>query len=159
MNIVIEDVCSGQGVSYSNLVFSDGSSQFCLFNITNDKIVDIVTKLESLRLEKFGSLSGGSERVFCNYIKVLDRRCIQKVLRDVRNQDLAVALKGVDDVVREVVFANMSKRAVGMLKEDMEYMLPISLRDVEEAQKKIISVILHLEDTGEIIINKDSLRV
>ena len=54
--------------------------------------------------------------------------------------------------VQEKIFKNMSKRAATMLKEDMEYMGPIRLKDVEEAQQKIVSIIRHLEDTGEIVI-------
>jgi flagellar motor switch protein FliG len=85
-------------------------------------------------------------------IIMLDDRSIQKVMREVDSQELAKALKSVDAEVQEKIFKNMSKRAAGMLKEDMEYMGPVRLKDVEEAQQKIVSIIRHLEDTGEIVI-------
>jgi flagellar motor switch protein FliG len=85
-------------------------------------------------------------------IVMLDDRAIQKVLREVDSQELAKALKSVDTEVQDKIFRNMSKRAAGMLKEDMEYMGPVRLKDVEESQQKIVSIIRHLEDTGEIVI-------
>ncbi len=85
-------------------------------------------------------------------IVMLDDRAIQKVLREVDSQELAKALKSVDTEVQDKIFRNMSKRAAGMLREDMEYMGPIRLKDVEEAQQRIVSIIRHLEDTGEIVV-------
>ncbi|MDR1949647.1 MAG: flagellar motor switch protein FliG [Spirochaetaceae bacterium] len=85
-------------------------------------------------------------------IVMLDDRSIQKVMREVDSQELAKALKSVDTEVQDKIFRNMSKRAAGMLKEDMEYMGPVRLKDVEEAQQKIVSIIRHLEDTGEIVV-------
>jgi flagellar motor switch protein FliG len=85
-------------------------------------------------------------------IVLLSDRDIQKVMREVDSQELSKALKSVEMEVQEKIFKNMSKRAATMLKEDMEYMGPIRLKDVEEAQQKIVSIIRHLEDTGEIVI-------
>jgi flagellar motor switch protein FliG len=85
-------------------------------------------------------------------IVMLDDRAIQKVLREVDSQELAKALKSVDTEVQDKIFRNMSKRAAGMLKEDMEYMGPVRLKDVEEAQQKIVSIIRRLEDSGEIVV-------
>jgi flagellar motor switch protein FliG len=85
-------------------------------------------------------------------IVLLGDRDIQKVLREVDSQELSKALKSVDTEVQDKIFRNMSKRAASMLKEDMEFMGPIRLKDVEESQQKIVSIIRHLEDTGEIVI-------
>ncbi len=85
-------------------------------------------------------------------IVMLDDRAIQKVLREVDQQELAKALKSVDTEVQDKIFRNMSKRAASMLKEDMEFMGPVRLKDVEESQQKIVSVIRRLEDSGEIVI-------
>ncbi|MDR0760112.1 MAG: flagellar motor switch protein FliG [Treponema sp.] len=85
-------------------------------------------------------------------IVLLGDRDIQKVLREVDSQELAKALKSVDTEVQDKIFKNMSKRAAGMLKEDMEFMGPVRLKDVEEAQQKIVSIIRRLEDSGEIVI-------
>jgi flagellar motor switch protein FliG len=87
-------------------------------------------------------------------IVMLDDRAIQKVLREVDSQELAKALKAVDSEVQDKIFRNMSKRAANMLKEDMEYMGPVRMKDVEEAQQKIVSIIRHLEDQGEIVISR-----
>ena len=89
-------------------------------------------------------------------IVMLDDRAIQKVLREVDTQELAKALKSVDTEVQDKIFRNMSKRAASMLKEDMEYMGPVRLKDVEESQQKIVSVIRRLEDSGEIVIARSS---
>jgi flagellar motor switch protein FliG len=85
-------------------------------------------------------------------IVMLDDRSIQKVLREVDQQELSKALKSVDAEVQDKIFKNMSKRAAQMLKEEMEFMGPVRLKDVEEAQQKIVSIIRHLEDTGEIVV-------
>ena len=85
-------------------------------------------------------------------IVLLDDRSIQKVLREVDSQDLAKALKGVDAEVQEKIFRNMSKRASSLLREDMDFMGPIRLRDVEEAQQKIVNIIRKLEEAGDIIV-------
>jgi flagellar motor switch protein FliG len=85
-------------------------------------------------------------------IVMLDDRAIQKVLREVDTQELSKALKSVDTEVQDKIFRNMSKRAASMLKEDMEFMGPVRLKDVEEAQQKIVSTIRRLEDSGDIVI-------
>lgn len=87
-------------------------------------------------------------------IVTLDNRSIQRFLREVDNSDLALALKGASEEVKKVIFANMSKRLQEMIKEDMEYMGPVRLRDVENAQQKIVNIIRQLEEAGEIIISR-----
>ncbi len=84
----------------------------------------------------------------------LDDRAIQQILKEVDVKDLATALKGVGGEVMQKIFRNMSDRAVGMLKEDMEFMGPVKLRVVEEAQQKIVAVIRRLEETGDITIGR-----
>jgi len=85
-------------------------------------------------------------------IVYLDNRSIQRFLREVDNSDLALALKGSSEEVSNVIFSNMSKRLQEIIKEDMQYMGPVRLRDVEEAQQKIVNIIRRLEDAGEIVI-------
>jgi flagellar motor switch protein FliG len=87
-------------------------------------------------------------------IVMLDDRAIQKVMREVDQQELSKALKSVDAEVQDKIYRNMSKRAAQMLKEDMEFMGPVRLKDVEEAQQKIVAIIRHLEDTGEIVVSR-----
>ena len=85
-------------------------------------------------------------------ILLLDDRAIQRVLRDVENSDLGLALKSANDQVQSAIFDNMSKRLAVMIKEDMEFMGPVRMKDVEEAQQKIVGVIRQLEESGEIVI-------
>ncbi len=82
----------------------------------------------------------------------LDDRAIQRVLRDVDNSTLALALKGATEEVQNVILNNLSKRLAAMIKEDMEYMGPVRMKDVEEAQQKIVNIIRKLEDSAEIVI-------
>ena len=84
----------------------------------------------------------------------LDDRAIQRVLRDVDNGDLALALKGAAEEVQNVILNNLSKRLAVMIKEDMEYMGPVRMKDVEEAQQKIVNIIRKLEDSAEIVISR-----
>lgn len=85
-------------------------------------------------------------------IVLLDDRAIQRVLREVDNQELAKALKSVDAEVQEKIFKNMSKRAAALLREDMDFMGPVRLKDVEDCQQKIVNIIRKLEDAGEIVV-------
>jgi flagellar motor switch protein FliG len=85
-------------------------------------------------------------------IVLLDDRAIQKVLREVDTNELAKALKAVDSEVQDKIYRNMSKRAATLLKEDMEYMGPVRLKDVEESQQKIVSIIRKLEEQGEVVV-------
>lgn len=85
-------------------------------------------------------------------IVMIDDRSIQRVLREVESQDLGMALKGSSSEVSQKIFSNMSSRAAEMLKEDIEFMGPVRLRDVEEAQQKVVNIIRRLEETGEIVV-------
>ena len=87
-------------------------------------------------------------------ILLLDDRAIQRVLRDVENSDLAIALKGSNDEVKGAILKNLSKRLAAMIEEDMEFMGPVRMKDVEEAQQKIVAVIRKLEDSAEIVISR-----
>ncbi|KAB7708050.1 flagellar motor switch protein FliG [Bacillus aerolatus] len=85
-------------------------------------------------------------------IVTLDNRSIQRVIRDCENEDLLLSLKVSSEEVKNVVFRNISTRMVETFKEEMEFMGPVRLRDVEEAQSRIVSTIRRLEEAGEIII-------
>ncbi|MBC5635959.1 flagellar motor switch protein FliG [Ornithinibacillus sp. BX22] len=85
-------------------------------------------------------------------IVILDNRAIQRVIREVENEDLRLALKVSSDEVKDIVFKNMSQRMAETFKEEMEFMGPVRLRDVEEAQTRIVAIIRRLEDIGEIVI-------
>jgi flagellar motor switch protein FliG len=87
-------------------------------------------------------------------ILLLDNRSIQTVLREVDNNELAIALKNANDDVQKLIFDNLSSRLASMIKEDMEFMGPVKLKDVEDAQQKIVNIIRKLEDAGEIVISR-----
>ncbi|WP_027363330.1 flagellar motor switch protein FliG [Desulfotruncus alcoholivorax] len=89
--------------------------------------------------------------VFEDIVKLPDSS-IQRVLREVDPKDLARAMRGTNEDVQERIFKNMSKRASDMLRDEIKYMGPIRLRDVEESQQKIVQIIRRLDEAGEIVI-------
>ncbi|HOQ17605.1 MAG TPA: flagellar motor switch protein FliG [Defluviitaleaceae bacterium] len=129
-----------------------------------DAIVDIINCvdrgtekyiMETLEVEDTELAEEIKKKMFVfEDIITLDSRSIQRILREVDNNDLAIALKGATDEVKNVIFANLSKRLSAMIQEDMEYMGPVRLRDVEDAQQKIVNVIRKLEEVGEIVISR-----
>ena len=111
--------------------------------------------MESLEIEEPELADEMRKKMFVfEDILLLDDRAIQRVLRDVDNADLGVALKAANEEVQNVIFKNLSKRLAAMIKEDMEFMGPVRMKDVEEAQQKVVSVIRKLEDSGEIVISR-----
>lgn len=87
-------------------------------------------------------------------IVLLDDRGIQLVLREVETKDLALALKGSNEEVAEKILSNMSSRAATMLKDDMQFMGPVRVREVEEAKQKIVKIIRKLEEAGAVVISR-----
>lgn len=111
------------------------------------------TILEALEIQDPELAEEIKKRMFVfEDIVTLDGRAIQRVVRDSDNEDLKLSLKVASDEVKEIVFRNMSKRMVETFQEEMEYMGPVRLRDVEEAQSRIVAVIRRLEETGDIVI-------
>lgn len=88
-------------------------------------------------------------------ITKLDDRSVQRILRDVNKQDLLMSLKGSSEEVRQLVFRNMSSRAAQALKEELEIGGPVRLKNVYEAQKKIVEVIRALEAAEEIVLQRE----
>ncbi len=87
-------------------------------------------------------------------LTLLPDNFIQRVLREVNSKDLALAMRGANEEVNTRIYKNMSKRAAEMLKEEIEFMGPVRLKEVEQAQQKIVSVIRKLDESGEIIISR-----
>ncbi|WP_301108961.1 flagellar motor switch protein FliG [Sporosarcina sp.] len=85
-------------------------------------------------------------------IITLDNRSIQRVVRECENEDLILSMKVSSEEVKDILFKNMSQRMAESFQEEMEIMGPVRLRDVEEAQSRIVGIIRRLEDAGEIII-------
>lgn len=84
----------------------------------------------------------------------LDRRAIQRVIQEVENQDLMLAMKASSPEVKKVIFENMSQRMVETFEQEMQYLGPVRVKDVEDAQGRIVSIIRRLEDAGEIVISR-----
>lgn len=111
------------------------------------------TILDSLEIQDPELAEEIKKRMFVfEDIVTLDNRSIQRVIRDCENEDLLLAMKVSADDVKDVLFKNMSQRMAENFKEEMEYMGPVRLRDVEEAQSRIVAVIRRLEEAGEIIV-------
>ncbi|MDD3148136.1 MAG: flagellar motor switch protein FliG [Candidatus Riflebacteria bacterium] len=87
-------------------------------------------------------------------VVLIDDRSLQRLFKEIDMKDLSVALKGVTDEVKEKFYKNMSKRAAEMLKEEMAYMGPVRMRDVDQAQQRIVAVVKKLEARGEIVISR-----
>jgi len=86
---------------------------------------------------------------------LVDDRSIQKILKEVDTKELSIALKGASEEVKEKIFRNMSERAANMLREEMEYLGPLRVKDVEEAQKRILAIVSNLEESGDIVIHRE----
>ena len=85
-------------------------------------------------------------------ILLVNDKGIQSVLKEVDNEELALALKTASEDLKQKIFKNMSERAAQLIAEDMQYMGPVRVSDVEQAQQKIVDIVRRLEDAGEIII-------
>jgi len=86
-------------------------------------------------------------------IVLLDNRSIQRFLKEIETKDLSIALKAASEEVRQKVFSNVSERVAAMIKEEMEYLGPMRLSDVESTQHKIVESIRRLQEEGQIIIS------
>jgi flagellar motor switch protein FliG len=86
-------------------------------------------------------------------IKLVDDKGIQSILKELDNDDLTLALKTASDGLKDKIFRNMSERAAGMIRENMQFMGPVKVSDVEAAQQRIVDIVRRLEDSGEIIIS------
>ena len=129
-----------------------------------DAVVDILNTvdrgtekhiMETLEIEEPELADSIRKKMFVfEDILLLDDKSIQRVLREVEQSDLGIALKGANEQVQTAIFNNLSKRLAVMIKEDMEFMGPVRMKDVEEAQQKIVNQIRKLEEAGEIVISR-----
>jgi len=148
---VVDDIA---GLSMSQSVGKLGGPK-CLAGILNRLNVsitkDILIKLE----ERDPDTSYQVKRlmfIFDEIINITDKD-IQKILREVDRKDLALSLKIADERLKEKIFKNMSERAADLLKEELQYMGMVKLKEVEDAQARIIDIIKALEEAGQISLN------
>jgi flagellar motor switch protein FliG len=90
--------------------------------------------------------------LFEDIVKIQDKD-IQRLLKEVDRKDIALALKVADEKLRTKIFGNMSERAADLLKEELQYMGMVKLKEVEGAQARIIDILKNLEESGEISLN------
>lgn len=129
-----------------------------------DSIVEIINQvdratekniMENLEIEDPELAETIKKRMFVfEDIAMLDPRAIQRVLREVDNHELAIALKGATQNLKSLILGNVSKRLSAMIEEDLEYMGPKRMKEIEDAQQKIVNIVRKLEDAGEIIISR-----
>lgn len=127
-----------------------------------DSIVDILNSvdrttnkriMDDLEVENVELADEIKKKMFLfEDIVKLDDKSIQRVLREVDNNSIALALKGVKADVQEAIFRNLSSRLADMIREDMEFMGPVRIKDVEEVQQSIVDKVRELEERGEIVI-------
>ena len=152
----VESVLERKLASMANQDYTIVGGVDAIVNILNT--VDRGTEkhiMESLEVEEPELADEIRKKMFVfEDILLLDDRAIQRVLRDVENSDLEIALKGSNEEVKSVVLKNLSKRLAAMIEEDIEFMGPVRMKDVEEAQQKIVAIIRKLEESAEIVISR-----
>jgi flagellar motor switch protein FliG len=142
-NIFDMDFTTFGGVDYAADVMNnmDRTAEKNIFDELNRKDEDLSEEIRK-KMFVFEDITG------------LDDMSIQRFLREIDNRDLVFALKGANQEVRDIIFRNMSNRAADTVKTDLEYTHNVRLKDVEEAQQRIVGVIRRLESEGEIVITK-----
>jgi flagellar motor switch protein FliG len=147
---VVEEIARTE-ISQSMSLMGGTKSMASVLNRCNNATAKTI--LEHIE-QQDAQLSGEIKRLMFLFEDLLyvDDRGIQRVLREVDKRELALALKVVDDKLKEKVLRNMSERAQELLKEELQYMGPVRLKEVEGAQTRIVEVVKQLEDQGEIVI-------
>ena len=121
-----------------------------LNKINNATAKGILEYIES----RDGNLANEVKRLMFMFedLVYIDDRGIQRLLREVDKKDLALSMKVADDTLKEKIFKNMSERAQELLKEELQFMGPVRLKEVEAAQTRIVMIIRQLEDSGELVV-------
>lgn len=150
MEQVLEDVAESE-ISQSMSSMGGTKSVAAVLNkCTTATAKIIMEKIE----EKDPSLAGEIKRLMFLFEDLLfvDDKGIQRILREVDKKDLAMALKVSEEKLRQKIMGNMSERAQDLLKEELQYMGPVRLKEVEAAQTRIVEVVKQLEDSGEVVV-------
>jgi flagellar motor switch protein FliG len=142
-SVVIQDFSSTGGIKALSEVISkvDRSTEKTILEHLSESDPELAEEIKKLMF------------IFEDVIK-LDDRSIQRIMQEVDGKELSVALKTASEELKEKIYRNMSDRAVETLKEEMEYMGPVRVKQVEEAQQKIVFIIRNLEESGEIVVSR-----
>jgi flagellar motor switch protein FliG len=147
---VVEEIAKGE-ISQSMSSMGGAKSMAAVLNKTNNATAKVI--LESIE-QHDPQLAGEIKRLMFLFEDLLyiDDRGIQRILREVDKKELALSLKVVDEKLKQKIFQNMSERARELLQEELQYMGPVRLKEVETAQTRIVEVVKQLEDQGEIVV-------
>jgi flagellar motor switch protein FliG len=147
---VVEDIARTE-ISQSMSSMGGSKSMAAVLNKCNSATAKMI--LEHIE-QQDPQLSGEIKRLMFLFEDLLyvDDRGIQRILREVDKRELALALKVVDEKLKDKVLRNMSERARDLLREELQYMGPVRLKEVESAQTRIVEIVKQLEDQGEIVI-------
>jgi len=158
-----ETLAAVEKVLESHIDFSQGSSQFGGVKAAAEMLNMVGARFEKHILSGIARENSDLAMEIKNLMFVfediinLDDRSIQKVLKEVDNRELAMGLKLCSEELKQKILTNMSKRASEMIVEELEYMGPVRLREVEEVQQRIVDIIRRLEDEGEIVVSTGSM--
>jgi len=148
----VVDEIAGASMSQSVGKLGGAKCLAAILNRTNVSMVkEILDKMENIDAETTYEVKR-LMFIFDEIININDKD-IQKILREVDRKDLALALKITDERLKDKIFKNMSERAADLLKEELQYMGMVKLKEVEGAQARIIDIIKGLEEQGEISLN------
>lgn len=130
---------------------SAGGAQMVANILNKSNNATAKSMLESIEEKDFGLATEIKRLMFLfEDIVLIDDKGIQRILRDVDKRDLALALKISDEKIKNKIFRNMSERAAAVVQEELEFMGPVKLKEVESAQMRIVDVIKKLEDEDEV---------
>ena len=142
-SLIVEDVSSSGGVEYLVKVIQ---------NVDRGTEKSILEQLDETAPELSDEIRKGM--FLFEDVSEIDDRSIQRIMRDIDGKDTTLALRGASEELKDAFFRNMSSRAAEILREEMELSGPVRLRNVEEAQQRIVNVIRKLEEAEEIVISR-----
>ncbi|MDO8909144.1 MAG: flagellar motor switch protein FliG [Pseudohongiella sp.] len=148
LNLILEKQFSGKGSNPSTTIGGTKTAAEIMNNLDGAVEQELMQSIKNLD-EDLGNQIQDLMFVFDN-LREVDDRGIQSLLREVSSEVLILALKGADDFLKEKFFANMSKRAAELLRDDLEAKGPVRIIEVEAAQKEILVVARRMADAGEI---------
>lgn len=157
-----ETLSAVEKVLESNIEFTQGTSKFGGLKTAAEMLNMVGARFEKNILAGIANTNNEMASEIKNLmfvfddIEILDDRSIQKILKEVENTELTLALKLCSDGLKMKILENMSKRAREMILEELDYMGPVRLKDIEEAQQHIIDIIRNLEEANEIVISVGS---
>jgi flagellar motor switch protein FliG len=150
LNVILEKQFSGKGSNPASSIDGTKTAAEIMNNLEGSVELELMEAILEVD-EELGARIQDLMFVFDN-LREVDDRGIQALLREVSSEVLILALKGADDYLKEKIFANMSKRAAELLRDDLEAKGPVRLSEVESAQKEVLIIARRMADAGEILL-------